>query len=94
MAYTDPMTGSTYHIVIHQAIEIPHLDHHILCPMQCRVNGVMINETPKFLTNDFTLQTHDIVINIEEYYAKNDNLILSLSMKELKSYLPVNKPTK
>ena len=27
-------SGKTYLLVIHQAIEIPHLDHHLLCPMQ------------------------------------------------------------
>ena len=33
VAYKDPMTGTTFHLVIHQAIEIPHLDHHLLFPM-------------------------------------------------------------
>ncbi len=35
LAYDDPMTGKVYHLVINQAIHIPHLDHHLLCPMQC-----------------------------------------------------------
>ena len=38
----------------------------------------MINDTPKFLTNELTLQTHAIVINIEDSDAENDNLILPL----------------
>jgi len=45
LAYDDPLTGEVYHIVINQAIYIPHLDHHLLCPMQCRVNDVTVNET-------------------------------------------------
>jgi hypothetical protein len=28
------LTGEVYHIVINQAIHNPHLDHHLLCPMQ------------------------------------------------------------
>jgi hypothetical protein len=28
VAYDDPQTGRTLHLVIHQAIHIPHLDHH------------------------------------------------------------------
>jgi hypothetical protein len=33
-AYDDPQTGKVYHLVINQAIHIPHLDHHLLCLMQ------------------------------------------------------------
>jgi len=36
LAYDDPLTGKVYHIVINQAMHIPHLDYHLLCPMQCR----------------------------------------------------------
>jgi hypothetical protein len=49
LAYDHSNSGETYHLVVNQAIHIPHLDHHLLCPMQCRVNDVTINETPKFL---------------------------------------------
>ena len=35
LAYDDPVTGEVYHLVINQAIHIPHLNHHLLCPMQC-----------------------------------------------------------
>ncbi len=50
IAHDDPVTGEVIHLIIHQAIHIPHLDHHLLCPMQCRVNDVIINETPSFWT--------------------------------------------
>jgi hypothetical protein len=30
LAYDDPFTGEVYHLVINQAIHIPHLDHHLL----------------------------------------------------------------
>ncbi len=29
LAYDDPQTGKVYHLVINQAIHIPHLDHHL-----------------------------------------------------------------
>ncbi len=41
--YDDPQTGRTLHLIINQAIHIPHLDHHLLCPVQCRVNDVIVN---------------------------------------------------
>jgi hypothetical protein len=49
LKYIHLFTGVTYHLVIHQAIHIPHLPHHLLCPMQCRVNDVVINDLLKFL---------------------------------------------
>jgi hypothetical protein len=60
VAYDDPRTGRTLHLV--QAIHIPHLDHHLLCPMQCRVNDVIVNDLPKFLASDPTDQTHALAI--------------------------------
>jgi hypothetical protein len=62
VAYDDPRTGRMLHLVIHQAIHIPHLDHHLLCPMQCRVNDVIVNNLPKFLVSDPTDQTHALTI--------------------------------
>ena len=35
LAYDHPHSGETFHLVVNQAIHIPHLDHHLLCPMQC-----------------------------------------------------------
>ncbi len=62
VAYDDPQTGRTLHLIINQAIHIPHLDHHLLCPMQCRVNDVIINNLPKFLATDPTDQTHALTL--------------------------------
>ena len=85
MDYMDTTTGSTKNLVIHQEIEIPHLDHHLISSIQCRVNGVTINDTPNFLTNHLNPQTHDIVIDIRDPDAKNENLILPLSLKGVNS---------
>ncbi len=62
LAYDDPVTGKVCHLVINQAIHIPHLDHHLLCPMQCQVNDVIVDDTPKFLTSDPTDHTHALTI--------------------------------
>ena len=37
VGYCDPVSGSIYHLVIHQSIYIQGLDHHLLRPRQCRV---------------------------------------------------------
>jgi hypothetical protein len=66
VAYTDPKTGRTLHLVINQAIHIPHLDHHLLCPMQCRVNDMTVDETPKCLAPQPTDQTHALTLTNPE----------------------------
>jgi hypothetical protein len=62
VSYDDPQTGRTLHLIINQAIHIPHLDHHLLCPMQCRVNDVIVDDLPKFLATDPTDQTHALTL--------------------------------
>ncbi len=62
VAYDDPQTGRTPHLIINQAIHIPHLDHHLLCQMQCCVNDVTINDLPKFLAANPTDQMHALTI--------------------------------
>ena len=85
--YLHPHTGMTYHIVTHQGIIIPHLEHHLICPMQARVNDVNVNETPRFLTPEPNGETHAIIV------TDLDNLseaILPLTLKVgVASCLPV-----
>ena len=47
LAYVNPFTGLKYYLIVHQAIHMPDLDHHLLCPIQCRADGVVINECPR-----------------------------------------------
>jgi hypothetical protein len=62
VAYDDPQTGRTLHLIINQVIHIPHLDHHLLCPMHCWVNDLIVNDLPKFLATDPTDQTHALTL--------------------------------
>jgi hypothetical protein len=48
MAYNVPGIGRVVIIILHQAINLPHLPHNLLNPMQMRLNDVVVNETPKF----------------------------------------------
>jgi hypothetical protein len=72
------LTGKVYHLVINQAIHIPHLDHHLLCPMQCRVNDVIVINTPKFLTSDPTDHMHALTIIDPHHPAQTVILTLAL----------------
>ena len=33
VGYVHPYTGIKYHLVVHQVVHIPELEHHLLCPM-------------------------------------------------------------
>jgi hypothetical protein len=91
LAYNDPITGKTFHLVINQAIHIPHLDHHLLCPMQCRVNDVTVDNTPKFLTRDPTDKLHALTLEDPDHPAQT--VILPLALRGVTSLLNVRAPT-
>jgi hypothetical protein len=58
--YTCHDTGDYLILMINQAIYVTEVDHCLLCPMQCRINGVEINEVPRFLMQDPTTSAHSI----------------------------------
>jgi hypothetical protein len=78
LAYDDPKTSKVYHLVINQVIHIPHLDHHLLCPMQCQVNGVTVNDTPKYLVSDPTDHMHALILKDPDHPAQTVILRLAL----------------
>jgi hypothetical protein len=78
VAYYDPHTGEVFHLIINQAIHIPHLDHHLLCPLQCRVNDVTINKMLKFLAIDPTGDMHALTITDPHHRTKTFTLGLAL----------------
>jgi hypothetical protein len=91
VAYDDPQTGRMLHLIINQAIHIPHLDHHLLCPMQCRVNDVIVNDLPKFLAADPTDQTHALTLTDPDNPLQL--VILPLTLKEVTLVLNVRSTT-
>jgi hypothetical protein len=48
MAYDMPGSGKVVILIVHQAINLPHLLHNLRNPMQMKLNDVVVNETPKF----------------------------------------------
>jgi len=60
--YTCRVTGDHLILMINQVIYVPEVEHCLLCPMQCRMNGVEINEVPKFLMTNPTTSSHSIMI--------------------------------
>jgi len=95
LKYVHPHTGMTYHLVINQAIHIPHLTHHLLCPMQCRVNDVVVNDLPRFLDANPSDTSHSILCHLHDLDddEPDQTVTLPLRLKGVTSYLIVGKPT-
>ena len=74
LLYVHPHTNERYHLIVHQAIHMPDMDHHLLCPMQLRANDVTVNDCPKIYCKDPTEESHAIVAKDE--YGKHVNVIL------------------
>jgi hypothetical protein len=85
------MANKVYHLVINQAIHIPHVDHHLICPMQCRVNDVIVDDTPKFLWSDPTGHMHALTIKDPGHPAQM--VTLSLALRGVTLLLNVRAPT-
>jgi len=90
-ANDDPQMRRTLHLDIHQAIHIPHLDHHQLCPMQCCVNEVIVNDLPKFLASDPTDQMHALTVKDPDNPLQL--VILPLTLRGVTSMLNVRPVT-
>jgi hypothetical protein len=83
--------GGMFHLIINQAIHIPHLDHHLLCPMQCCVSDVTINNLPKFLAADPTDQTHALTLTVPDNLLQP--VILPLTLRGVTLLLNVRSVT-
>ena len=78
IAYTEPETGQVVIPFINQAIEMKGLDHHLLCPIQCCMSVVLINEVPKFLALIPSETTH--AIQLENPFDATHPIIIPLKL--------------
>jgi hypothetical protein len=46
-AYSDPLAGETIILWVHQAVHIPTMSNNLLCPMQMRLNDVIVDDHGK-----------------------------------------------
>ena len=90
LAYDDAHSGETVILVVHQAIYIPDLNHNLLSTMQLRLNDVMVNDVPRFLTDKPTRLTHTLVIPTDDF---DDSYVIPLALHGVASSFPTRKPT-
>eukprot|EP00957_Ditylum_brightwellii_P201277 15324908-Ditylum_brightwellii.AAC.1 len=62
LGYDFPDNVETIMLITHQDILIETMKNNLLCPMQLRVAGIVVNDKPKSLTNKPTENNHCISI--------------------------------
>ena len=87
LAYDDPRTGEVHILLINQAIYFEHLENNLLCPMQMRMNDILIDECPKFLSQNPTDDSHSI-------YFPRDDFRIPLELSGVTQYFPSRTPSK
>jgi hypothetical protein len=85
IAYDNPRSRKVFILVIRQALYFPDMKRCLLCPMQMRLNDVVLNEQPKFLTTHPTDQDHAIIL---------EDLTISLNIFNVASFFHGRTPTR
>ena len=92
VVYDHPHTGVTYMLIWHQAIYLDTMDNHLICPMQCRVQGVTIHDMPKIFIKNPTEHSHAIVVS--DPVDPTNDLIIPLELVGVISVFSVRTPTR
>jgi len=85
-ACNDPDTREATVFKIHQAIEIPTMDHNLLCPMQIKHNDVVMDEHPKHLAMD-PMNNHHATTTPNG----DESHMIPLSLRAVTSHFPTKK---
>ena len=91
VAYTEPETGQVDILLINHAIKMKGLNHHLLCPMQYCMNGVLIHEIPKLLSSIPSETMH--AIHLKNPFDITHPIIIPLKFNGLTSYFEIRTPT-
>ena len=84
VVYECPVAGHPYLLRFHQVLHVPEMERHLLCPFQMRMNGIKVNDEPKFMSG--SEKTHLIE-------APDDGLVIHLKLNGVASAFVVRKPT-
>ena len=91
VGYQDPQSIQKFVLMINQSICIDGLVNHLLCLMQCCLNGVQISEVPKFLAETTSDTTH--AIELVDLFDTAHPLIILLQLSGVTSFFDVYSPS-
>jgi hypothetical protein len=64
MAYDDPISHTTYLLIMRNALSIPSMGHNLIPLFLIRKAGIALDETPKFQLDTPTINNHSIVDDV------------------------------
>ena len=85
--YECEFTGKSYALHIRNALHMPSMKNHLIPPIMMRLAGLIVNECPKFLSRNPSIEDHSI------YFAETD-IRLPLTLSGTTSYLPTSELSK
>ena len=85
------VTGKVYTLVFHQAIYCHQMDNHLICPIQCRMNCVVINDMPKMCVPNPDDSMHSI--KVADSLDHDIMLHIPLILQGVTSCFCVRRPT-
>jgi hypothetical protein len=91
LAYDFPESGRTVCLILHHAIYLTTLQHNLLCPMKMRLDGVIVNETPRFQCEIPTESSYSVVVR---GVSGDETITIPLFLKGVTSCMTTRKPAK
>ena len=85
VAYDFPVTGISTILIINNALYIRDMEHNLMPSIMMRLNGLMVDECPKFLYPNPTIETHSI-------FFPTENTWLPLALHGTTSYISTRRP--
>ena len=86
LKYECDVTGKEYILIIRNALHMPSLKNHLIPPFMMRLASVEVNECPKFLAKQPSLENHSL-------FFPSEKIRLPLLLCGIISYLPTVTPT-
>ena len=84
--YDCPYTGTSYILIINNAIHVPSMTNNLLPPFILRENGIQVSDVPKIHVSNPTTNDHAILF-------PETGFKIPLSLWGVFSYFPTSKPT-
>jgi hypothetical protein len=84
--YECPYDGTTYILVIRNALHVPSMQNNLIPPFMIREAGIILHDTPKMQVEHPTVDDHSI-------YFPETKFRIPMSLWGVFSYFPTSKPT-
>ena len=85
------LKGNLDFILLAKTIYCCQMENHLICPMQCRVNGVVINDTPKMCVPNPDDSMHSI--EVADPLDPDATLHIPLLLRGVNSCFCIRKPS-